>query len=179
MDVRHGALLRVFGDPVRRGGYVFMLAEVELDGGSFTPDFPLRDHAGDPPPASLLAAVEHGFDAAWVRARIPRVFGINPPTAEVEKALIEIGVVAAVEGGETCYPFVCSDYYGKSALLFSGEGPSAAAKQAIASAFWGVLLADPDDLADFEGRVYHIGAFVWLRYGCDAGRVYLCDDSDE
>jgi hypothetical protein len=155
-----------------------MPADVELDGQSFRLDYRLLDHVWAQAPPVLREPVEHGFDAAWVRARIPNVFGITPEPARAEKALLEVGFVAVTEGEPVCYPFVCTDHYGRSALMFSREGPKEAAKRTIAAAFWGVLAQNPDDLTDFSQRVYHIGAGVWLNYGCESGRVY-CNESDE
>jgi hypothetical protein len=76
------------------------------------------------------------------------------------------------------YPFICTDHYGRSALMFSDEGPAEAMRRSIASAFWELLLQVPEDLADFEHRVYHSGAGVWLAYGCKFGHVY-CEESQE
>lgn len=72
--------------------------------------------------------------------------------------------------GAVCYPFVCMDYCGRSSLRFSGDSPEAPVKRADAVAFWGVFLIDSDDLDDFEERVYHPGASLWLDHGCDSGR---------
>ena len=62
--------------------------------------------------------------------------------------------------------------------MFSDDGPDEAVKRSVAGAFWGALLRDPDDLADFEERVHHAGASIWLDYGCDCGRIY-CEKSQE
>ena len=73
MEVRHGALVSVYGTPVRREGYTFMPADVVLEGSSFSLDFELRDYLGDEVPVVLRLAVRDGIEAAWVRARIPRL----------------------------------------------------------------------------------------------------------
>ena len=80
--------------------------------------------------------------------------------------------------GESAFPFVCTDHYGKTALMFSDEGPEQSTKQRIATAFWNLLCQDPEDLADFQTRIYHPGTGVWLTYGCEDGRVY-CDESED
>ncbi|MFO0953083.1 MAG: hypothetical protein U0835_18405 [Isosphaeraceae bacterium] len=178
MDVRHGTLLNVYGKPVRHDGYLFMPADVALDGCSFGLAHRLCDHVGPAAPPVLRRALREAFETAWVRARIPALFGFTPDAAEVEKALIWSGFAAVIDDGAACYPFVCTDHYGRSALMFSDEGPADERKQSIASAFWRALLLDPEDLADFEQRVYHPGASVWLEYGCDAGRV-SCEESSE
>jgi hypothetical protein len=178
VEVRYGTLLNVHGRPVRHGGYTFMPADVALDGGSFSLGYRLGDHLGSSVPLALRRPVKEGFDAAWVRARIPGLFGFTPDVAEVEKALLETGFAAVAEEGAVCYPFVCTDHYGRSALMFSDDGPDEAVKRSIAAAFWGSLLRDPDDLADFEERVYHPGASIWLDYGCDGDRLY-CEESQD
>jgi hypothetical protein len=155
-----------------------MPAYVELDGGSFSLGYRLCDHLGSQVPPVLRFPVKEGFDVAWVRARIPRLFGFTPEPSEVEKALLYVGFAAVTTDGSVCFPFFCSDHYGKSALMFSDAGPAEIVKLSIANAFWETLVQEPDDLTDFEQRVYHPGAMVWLTYGCDAGRVY-CDESEE
>jgi hypothetical protein len=176
VEVRHGTLLNVYGTPAQHGGYTFMPAYVELDGHSFSLDYRLCDHFGIQVPPPLLNPIRQGFDAAWVRARIPGLFGFTPEPAEVEKALLYVGFVAVTEGGAVCYPFICTDHYGKSALVFSDDGPEEAVKRSIADGFWGALAREPEDLTDFEQRVHHPGAMVWLDYGCESGRVY-CEES--
>jgi hypothetical protein len=178
MDVRYGALSDVYGKPARRDGYTFMPAHVELDGSSFSLEYRLSDQLGDRLPPALRLPVSQGIDAAWVRARIPNVFGFTPEPAEIEKSLLYSGFVAVTEDRSVCYPFLCTDHYGRAALMFSNDGPEEAVKRAIADAFWGALAQDPGDLADFEERVYHPGAMMWLNYGCQSGRVY-CDESEE
>lgn len=155
-----------------------MPAYVELDGDSFRLCYRLSDHLGSQVPPVLRYPVKQGFDAAWVSARIPSLFGFTPEPAEVEKALLYVGFAAVPTDGAICYPFLCSDHYGKSALMFSDAGPEETVKQSIATAFWEALVQEPDDITDFEQRVYHPGAMVWLTYGCDSGRVY-CDESEE
>lgn len=154
-----------------------MPADVALEGTSFSLGYRLEDHENNKP-AELQHAIEEDIDAAWVRARIPSVFGYTPDAAEVEKALLYCGFVAVNAERTVGYPFVCTDHYGRSALMFSDDGPDEPVKRSIAQAFWGVLLENPEQLTDFEERVYHPGASVWLSYGCERGRVY-CDESDE
>lgn len=172
MEVRHGTLLNVYGIPVRGGGYTFMPADVGLEGDGGSLDHRLGDHCGDQGPPSLRFPIRHGFDAAWVRARIPHAFGFTPGPSEVEKTLVHLGFAAVTGDGSACYPFVCMDHYGRTALLFGDPGPEAAVRRAIAEAFWDVLARDPDDLADFEQRVDHPGAVEGLNYGCRSGHVY-------
>lgn len=155
-----------------------MPAHVELDGAGFDLDYRLGDHMSGREPPVLRHPVENSFDAAWVRARIPGTFGFTPEKAEAEKALLDVGFVAVPEGEVVCYPFVCTDHYGRTGLMFSDDGPDEAIKRSIAAGFWGLLAQEPEDVADFDERVYHPGAGVWLNYGCQDGHVY-CDESNE
>lgn len=63
-------------------------------------------------------------------------------------------------------------------MFFSDDGPEEHVKRSIAAGFWGVLAQEPEDVTDFDERVYHPGAGVWLNYGCKDGHLY-CDESDE
>jgi hypothetical protein len=173
MEIRFGSLVNVYGKPAPYTGFTFMPAEVELSGNGFTLEFKLQDTAD--PPMELRMAIAGRFDAAWVRARLPRVFGFTPPAPETEKALLDVGFVAAQPDGSYAIPFRCTDHYGRTGLMFSPEGPDEASQTAIASAFWSLLLQSPDDLEDFEAKVYHPGAGVWLRYECSHGEVF-CDE---
>lgn len=178
MEVQHGRLSNVYGRSVKHGGFTFMGAHVVLDGTGFSLAQRLSDHIRGREPPVLRHPVENGFDAAWVRARIPNTFGFTPEKAEVEKALLNVGFVAVPEGEAVCYPFVCIDHYGRTGLMFSDEGPEEFIKQSIAAGFWGLLAQEPENVSNFEERVYHPGAGVWLTFGCEDGRVY-CDESDE
>lgn len=131
-------------------------------------EYQLRDRDD----AKVIAdAVAGMYEAAWVRARIPRVFGYTPAPSEVEKSLIH-ETFTATRDGVTC-SFTCIDHYGKAGLELGAL--DAATKASIAEAFWTLLLADPTDLADFRTRVFHDGAGIWLEYFCEAGTVG-CDE---
>jgi hypothetical protein len=117
MRIQFGTLLNVFGTPARQEGFTFVAAAVELAGDGFSSEFYLRDFAGDRPPPLLRRPLEQQYDAAWVRARLPRVFGFTPEVAEVEKALLDVGFVAIPEGKKMGFPFVCTDYYGRTGLI--------------------------------------------------------------
>ena len=126
MNVRFGALSNVYGKPAQRDGYSFMPANVELDGSSFSLDYRLSDQFGDLLPPALRSPISEGIDAAWVRARIPNIFGFTPDPAEIEKSLLYSGFVAVTEDRSVCYPFLCTDHYGRAALMFSNDGPEEA-----------------------------------------------------
>lgn len=177
MDIRHGTLLNVYGTPVVHDGYTIVPADVRLDGTSFGLSHLLRDHPGAMTSIALRPMIKELYEAAWVYARIPRVFGFMPEPSEIEKSLLDVGFVAVSVEGRVGYPFVCSDHYGKAGLMFSDDGPSAETQRAVAASFWDLLMRDIDDLADFEERVYHPGAGVWMDYGCKYGHVY-CEVSE-
>jgi len=179
MRVQFGMLQSVFGQPVTHAGFTFVPAAVELDGNGFSADFDLRDVVGERPPAILASPIEHQYDAAWVRARLPRVFGFTPELAEVEKSLLDVGFVAVAAGSSVGFPFICTDYYGRTGLMFSPDGPEQDTQARLASAFWSLLLQAPDDLADFEATVYHPGAGIWMHFGCENGEPSYRESDDE
>lgn len=172
--LQHGTLMGVHGLPVKSGGWTILGAAVALDGSSFSLGHALEDHLRPPAkvPVPLRAALKEGFDAAWVRARIPRLFGFTPDYAEGDKSVFFEGFVAVTPDLAVGYPFVFTDYYACSRLMFSDEGPADEIKAEIAAAFWSALLDDADDLEDFEIEIHH---FPWpgtMVLGCSAGRVY-------
>ena len=178
MEIRYGTLMDIYGTKATCPGMTFVPAEVELAGRSFASDFRLRDQPRDQLPLVVRQVVDGGYDAAWVRARIPRVFQFTPPPAQMEKALLDVGFVAAMEQADVGIPFVCTDHYGRTALMFSDDGPDHQTRRSIASAFWRLLCQNAEDVSDFETRVYHPGAGVWLTFGCNAGDLY-CEESEE
>ena|GEM_PF-1521958 len=141
---------------------------VELDGDGFSSGFHLCDVVCERP-AILLRPIEFQYDAAWVRARLPFVFDFTPHPAEAEKSLLEAGFVAVAVGSSVGIPFLCTDDYGRTGLVFSPDGPDQETQTTIAAAFWSLLLQSPDDLADFDATVYHLGAGVWMHFGCKNG----------
>jgi hypothetical protein len=169
MHVQFGTLQDVFGKPATHDGFTFVPAAVELDGNGFSTDFYLRDSAGGLPPAVLARPIERQYDAAWVRARLPRVFGFTPELSKLEKSLLDVGFIAVAAGSSVGLPFICADYYGRTGLMFSSHGPDQDTQAKIAGAFWSLLLQTPDDVADFEAIVYHPGAGIWMHFGCEDG----------
>jgi hypothetical protein len=172
--MRHGDLMGVHGRPVKSGDWTLLGAAVGLAGHSFSLGHSLEDFLQPPAlaPIPLRASLKEGFDAAWVRARIPRLFGFPPDYAEGDKSVFHEGFVAVTPDLAVGYPFVFTDYYACSRLMFSDEGPAPEIKGEIAAAFWSALLESPDDLEDFEITIHH---FPWpgaMVLGCSAGRVY-------
>ena len=178
MNVRHATLLDVFGRPAKSGGFAIMPAALELDGTSFSLTFPLADLPPDQIPPVLRLPIQEHYDASWVRARLPIAFGIVPEPSEGEKSFLSIGFVAVAEGANEAVAFECADHYGKTSLIFSEHEVDDSAKQAIALAFWNVLLSEPDDLEDFEATVLHLGAPVTLHFGCENGEPFCHEIPD-
>ncbi len=178
MKIRHAKLVDVTGRPAKYGGFTIVPATVELDGMSFSPSLPLAELARDRIPPVLRLPIEHGYDAAWVRARLPSAFGISPEPSEGEKQFLLVGFVAVSDGSEEGVAFECSDHYGKTSLLFSPEEENAALMERVADAFWGVLLSEPDQLEDFEVSVMHSGAPITLHFGCENGEPYCRETPD-
>lgn len=177
MKVRHATLLNVFGRAARFGGFAIVPAAIELNGTMFSSAFPLAELPSEIIPPVLRRPVKEKYDVAWVRARLPIVFGFTPEPSEIEKTLLSVGFVAVPEGEEEAIAFECSDYYGCTSLTFSGKETDETAKRQVAEAFWGCLLSEPDELDDFEARVVHLGAGVTLQFGCRDGEPFY-DETD-
>lgn len=161
------------------GDFTFVPAAIELAGNCFVSEFDLRDAVGEHPPAILAHLIEHAYDAAWVRARLPRVFGFTPEPSEGENSLLDVGFVAVPSGNSVGLPFCCSDYYGRTGLVFSPDGPDRDTQAKIAAAFWSLLLESPDDLEEFTATVYHLGAGVWMHFGCENGELSYSESDEE
>jgi hypothetical protein len=179
MRIQFGTVQNVFGKPATHDGFTFVPAEFELDGNGFSTNYYLRDLVGEHPPAILARPIEQQYDAAWVRARLPRVFGITPALSEVEKSLLDVGFVAAAVRSSVGFPFICTDSYGRTGLMFSSDGPDQDTQAKIAAAFWSLLLRAPNDVADFEATVYHPGAGIWMHFGCQDGHPSYSESEDD
>ena len=58
--------------------------------------------------------------------------------------------------------------------MFSSEdAPSAEIQDFIAERFWTFLLSEPSDLVDYEARMFHSGACIWIRYGVESGEPFM------
>ena len=167
--IQFGALRNVIGRPEMHGDFTFVPAALKLDGNGFSTDFYLRDSVGEMPPPILTVPIKEQYDVAWVRSRIPRIFGFTPELSDVEKSLLDVGFIAVFESANVGIPFRCTDSSGRSCLMFSPEGPDVATQKNIAAAFWSLLLQSPEDLDDFDARVFHPGAGVWMHFSCKNG----------
>jgi hypothetical protein len=170
-EIRYGELIDTYGHPAASKSVTFVPALIRLNGTMFSPGHYFDEH-----PAMPTDCIPDHADAAFVRARIPCIFGYTPTYHEEhEKSLLSDGFVAVLPDGKTSIPFECSDYYGRSSLTFSSDGPDESVQSQIADAFWEIVASEPDALDDFEQNVFHPGACVWIQYGCKNGEVY-CDE---
>jgi hypothetical protein len=83
LRIEFGTLHDVFAKAATWDGLSIVPAMVELNGTNFSTCFHLRDVVGQHRPAILARPIEQQYDAAWVRARLPRVFAFTPDVAEV------------------------------------------------------------------------------------------------
>jgi hypothetical protein len=173
-----GTVHRCLGRPAHAADFTFQAAAFDwVEAGPI--ECFLHEFTGNPPPAVLRLPFEKQYDAVWARARLPRVFGFAPEFVEEEEsALLDIGFLAQPKGLEEAIPFVCADHHGRAGLRSLAPGPDPGTRRRIARAFWSLLLANPDDLADFEQMVYHEPNDVWLKLGCLHGKLY-CDGPDD
>jgi hypothetical protein len=175
MALRFGTFSGARGHSASHEGWAFSAGIGQPEGSSFKTSHRLREFVAlDDAPEVLRRPLEERYDAAWVRARLPRVFGYEPSVSDVEKSLLWEAFSATHTNGDV-YVFCCVDHYGKSGLMFSDAGPEAAIKDSIAHAFWSLILANPNDLADYQVRMFHDGAGVWLDYECRAGHLSLTE----
>ncbi len=173
MKIRFGTFSAALGRKAERGGFTFIACAGEPTGTSFEQAHRLENHVDvKNAPRSLKRVLAAGSDAAWVRARLPRVFDYAVGDPEIEKTLFWETFVAVRK--DDAIMFTCADYYGRTGLAFA-EKLEAKTKAEIAKAFWDLLLAEPDDLADYELRMFHLGAGVWLDYGCEDGEVTVTE----
>jgi len=171
-----GELLDIRGPGRRFGVWQFVPADIELEGSSWSPECALADQ---PEVAAsceeLRDLVPRRLDAIWVRARVKALFAVDSPPEEgrPEKSLMLFGFAAVQnERPDVSYVFECSDYYGKAELCFGETQPDEAARAALGAAFWQLLLAEPDVVADYEDRAFHLGAGVWMHYGRRNGELF-------
>jgi hypothetical protein len=180
IQIRHGQFTDLTGPPQRHGDMTFAPAEIRLHGSMFDLTHSLEDHLKrmDVSPETKTL-VRPGEDAVWVRGRAQQLFMIPNTTEEDrgEKAFFFASFLALIEGEDDRYvgiPFECSDYYGRSELIFSSEdSPPLEVQDRIANAFWSLLLSEPDAIADYRDSVLHHGAGVWLDFGVQDGEPFL------
>jgi hypothetical protein len=167
--VQFGELLNVFGRPAEYDGMKFVPAAVRIEESTRSTEQHFRDH-----PEFKRANTIPYYDVAFIRARIPRVFGYTPQPAEGEKTFLYEGFLAVNRDAE-CIPFNCTDFNGRTGLEFGKLVPDDV-KGGIASRLWALFLADSDDVEDFEFRVEQYGFHPLVTLGCRNGEVYAEED---
>ncbi len=167
--VQFGELFNVFGRPADFDGMKFIPASVRIEETTGSWEHHFRDH-----PNFKNANTIPYYDVAFIRARIPCIFGYTPQPAECEKMFLCDGFLAVIEEIE-CIPFNCSDYYGRTGLEFSRLAADEL-KSGIASRLWSLFLADCDDVDDFEFTVDEYGFHPHVTLGCRNGEVYAQED---
>lgn len=179
--IQHGELLDVTGHPVRHQEITFVPASIELWGSSFSFSFPFHEFTANWPFATK-ALVKPGNDAPWVLGRLMYLFGTDLCAEEFrpEKACFSESFIAVLHSRENLsIPFTCTDYYCKSSLMFSSEDPPAdELQQEIAGSFWSLLLSAPTDVVDYESRMFHSGACIWIRFGVESGESFLTETDE-
>ena len=171
IDPAYGRVHELLGIARDAAGWSFTAARVELSHDSDTVSVPFESVLATVRPEVFAALPEPGTDAIWARASIEALFGVRSltPDERQEKSLMAFGFCASREG--EAIPFEASDYYGKSALAFS-DAVGAAMIESIGTAFW-QLVATNHKLVTYRDRTLHLGALVWMEYGCNNGRVFL------
>src|SRR5262245_47319376 len=178
IKVRFGELDDVIGPARRHEEISIVPARVRLTGSMLTNGPHLEVYlAGHKLPASVKVLVRPGEEDRWVVGGIQGVYSLPQLLEEerAEKSCMGFGFLAALqEDGELVgIPFECTDYYGRSLLMFSGDAPPQALIDRITNAFWQILLAEPQDLAECSDHYYHTGAGVEVRFGVRDGEPFM------
>ncbi len=178
INVRFGELEDVIGPARRYADISIVPAKVQLTGSMLTngPHFEeyLKEHKL---PADIKALIRPGEDAPWACGRIQRVFSLPqlPEEERAEKSCMGFSFLAALQedGQLVGIPFECTDYYGRSLLMFSGDAPPQPLIDRITNAFWQILLAEPQELAEYADHYYHSGAGIEVRFGIRDGEPFV------
>ena len=170
MEIEFGRLLDLRSAPSKCGVWTFVPSLVEFDGLEACCEFAANS-------ASDGLNYPSGADAAFVRARLPRIFAYTPAYEDAnEKCLLWEGFVGVQDDSVVGIPFVLSDHYGSCRLYFSNEGPDSEIRESIADDFWTLIAKEPDELEDFEQTVCHHGAGVKLHFSCKSGDLYCQEE---
>jgi len=174
--VQFGDFEDMFGSPGRAENFTFVPATVRLHGDHPPAAHSLQEAVGPNPPAILVEPLREGFEAAWVRGRIPLVFGFEPDAPGDESSLLYATFLAIETESPFAYPFHCTDAAGRASLIFSPAGPDVETQRRVAAAFWSVLLHKPADLADFESKRFDPKQGRWQTFACVGGDISRRDD---
>ena len=173
--IEYGVLDDVLGVAVAHAGMMFVPATIRLNG--YENGAPLEEFAQHCDHATRTL-IRPGEDAPWVSGRIQRLFRQPQASADerLEKSCIGFSFVAllAEADGHLGIPFHCTDYYGRSRVLYSDSPvPPPALRQQIAEAFWSLLLQDPTELNDYHDTLCHHGAGVDIAFGVKDGEPFF------
>lgn len=180
--IQHGELDDITGAPRRFDDATFIPARVRLSGSCFSFSHPLHEYANLILPG-MDNIVHPGNDAPWVLGRLMSLFHAAPSSPEFrpEKSCFRESFVAVLHSYDNLtVPFVCTDYYCKSSLIFSADDqPDPSIQELIAIRFWSLLFSDAPDVVDYESRMFHSGACIWIRFGIDDGEPFIRREEDE
>lgn len=123
-------------------------------------------------------------DAPWTLGRILYLFGrhllADFDEFRSDKSCFMQGFMAVLHDQEQlAIPFICSDRYCESALMFSDDDPpDAPVQERVSADFWSLVLSDPFDLEDYECGMLHsdVGGGR-IRFGVESGEPFLIDTS--
>ena len=158
--------------------YDFKGGQVQLKGKHFVRDFSLMQNAAGALLTDDIAKLfDDNMDALWVHSRIMHDFKSSSvaPKKQLKTSLKEFHFLAVERYGDQveAFPFVCTDYNGCAALIFSPYGPSQAIQRKISSDFWHIMLANPKNLFDYDATVELDG--VEVHFGCRSDQFYYED----
>jgi hypothetical protein len=178
IQIRFGELQDVTGPAHRFDDINIVPANVCLTGTMLTngPHFDEFLAANKVAP-EVKALVHPGEDAPWVCGRIQRVFSLPqvPEEDRCEKSCMVFGFLAALTEQRQLIgiPFECTDYYGRTLLMFSGDAPPQQVMNRIANSFWNILLEKPSDLPEYTDHFFHTGAGVEVHFGVRDGEPFM------
>jgi hypothetical protein len=184
IQVKFGQLTDVVGHARSHENVAIVPAIIGLSGSPMTNGSFLKDYlAARNLPAEIKALIHPGEDAPWACGRIQSVFSIPqiPDEDRAEKSCMGFSFLAAIpeEKQLVGIPFECTDYYGKSVLIFSGDAPAQKDMDRIARAFWEILLEKPHDVPDYADHFFHTGAGVEVRFGIQDGEPFMMELRDQ
>lgn len=178
IQVRFGEFEDVIGNAKWHDDISIVPARVQLTGSMLTNGPYLEEYlTARKVAADIRALVNPGKDAPWVCGRVQRVFSLPqiPEEERAEKSCMGFSFLGVIkENGQLVgIPFECTDYYGRSHLLFSGNAPPQVLIDQVANAFWQILLANPDDLPEYLDQFYHLGGGFQVRFGVRDGEPFM------
>jgi hypothetical protein len=178
IQIRFGELQDVIGAARHQGDLAVVPATIRFTGysmtnGSFLDEFLATREIS----TEITALIRPGKDAPWACGRIQRVFALAqiPEEDRAEKSCMGFSFLAAFPQDDLLIgiPFECTDYYGRSVLLFNGEAPPQELIDRVANGFWSMLLEEPHDLPEYTDRFAHLGGGFDVAFGVRDGEPFL------